>query len=161
MSRVHVLLLIAGGAVAATASAHHGIANFDLNKDISISGTVAKLAFVNPHSWLYVNVVGADGKAAEWQCEMRAATVLRRSGWSEAMFTPGTPVTITGSPDRNQPNTCYLGTITFADGTSMDRYGQRRPHPLLAASRDVRGQRLQALKGLALEPKKGGAGVWK
>jgi hypothetical protein len=73
-----------------------------------------------------VNVVGADGKAAEWQCEMRASTVLRRSGWSEAMFTPGTPVTITGSPDRTQPNTCYLGTITFADGTSMDRYGQRQ-----------------------------------
>ena len=63
MSRVHALLLIAGSAVAATASAHHGIANFDLNKDISISGTVAKLAFVNPHSWMYVNVVGADGKA--------------------------------------------------------------------------------------------------
>lgn len=42
------------------------------------------------------------------------------------MFTPGTAVTISGSPDRQQPNTCYLGTITFADGTSMDRYGQRQ-----------------------------------
>ena len=134
MSRAHVLVLIAGGAVAATASAHHGIANFDLNKDISISGSVSKLAFVNPHSWLYVSVVGADGKATEWQCEMRAATVLRRSGWSEAMFTAGTAVKITGSPDRNQPNTCYLGTITFADGTSMDRYGQRQKAAVAVAA---------------------------
>src|SRR5215510_8441716 len=126
MSRLQVVFSIAAVAVAAIASAHHGIANFDLNKDISISGTVSKLAFVNPHSWLYVSVAGADGKTTEWQCEMRAATVLRRSGWSEAMFTAGTAVTITGSPDRHEPNTCYLGTITFADGTSMDRYGQRQ-----------------------------------
>src|SRR5688572_32630828 len=114
MRRLRVLFSIAGVAFAADASAHHGIANFDLNKDISISGTVSKLAFVNPQSWLYVNVVGADGKSTEWQCEMRAATVLRRSGWSEAMLAPGTAVTITGSPDRQEPTTCYLGTITFA-----------------------------------------------
>jgi hypothetical protein len=126
MSRPYALALLAGCAVAANAFAHHGIANFDLNKDIAIRGTVARLAFVNPHSWLYVNVVGEDGKTAEWQCEMRAATVLRRSGWSEAMFTPGSPISITGSPDRKEPNTCYLGTIMFADGTSMDRYGQRQ-----------------------------------
>lgn len=42
------------------------------------------------------------------------------------MFVPGSAVRVTGSPDRNEPNTCYLGTITFADGTSMDRYGQRQ-----------------------------------
>jgi len=139
MSRVHVVLSIAAVVVAANASAHHGIANFDLNKDIAISGTVSKLAFVNPHSWLYVTVVGTDGKTVEWQCEMRAATVLRRSGWSEAMLAAGTAVTITGSPDRHDPNTCYLGTITFADGTSMDRYGQRqKSETAVAADRPER-----------------------
>src|SRR5690606_27096343 len=106
----------------------------DLNKDVAISGTVSRLAFVNPHSWLYVNVVGPDGQTVEWQCEMRAATVLRRSGWSEAMFTPGSTVSITGSPDRNSPNTCYLGTITFADGSSMDRYGQFQRAPVAVAA---------------------------
>jgi hypothetical protein len=126
MLPLRAVSLVAALLCATAALAHHGIANFDLNKDIAISGTVSKLAFVNPHSWLYVNVVGADGKTTEWQCEMRAATVLRRSGWSEAMFTQGTAVSITGSPDRNAPNTCYLGTIAFADGTSMDRYGQRQ-----------------------------------
>jgi hypothetical protein len=131
---------LGGGLVAAGALAHHGIANFDLNKDVAISGTVAKLAFVNPHSWLYVDVTGPDGKVTQWQCEMRAATVLRRSGWSEAMLAPGTAVSVTGSPDRNAPNTCYLGTITFADGTSMDRYGQRqKAEPTaVAASRPER-----------------------
>ena len=127
MSRLRALCLLFGSSLAAaSAFAHHGIANFDLNQDIAISGAVAKLAFVNPHSWLYVSVAGPNGQTTEWQCEMRAATVLRRSGWSEAMFTAGTEVRITGSPDRHEPNTCYLGTITFADGTSMDRYGQRQ-----------------------------------
>ena len=112
--------------MAANAFAHHGIANFDFNKDVAITGTVAKLTFVNPHSWLYVNVPGPNGQATEWRCEMRSATVLRRSGWSQDMFVTGSQVSVTGVPDRNEPNTCYLGTITFADGTSMDRYGQRQ-----------------------------------
>jgi hypothetical protein len=126
MSWVRGVLVFGLGASASTAFAHHGIANFDLNQDIAIEGTVARLAFVNPHSWIYVDTVGPDGKTAQWQCEMRSATVLRRSGWSEAMFAPGTSVRITGSPDRHEPNTCYLGTVAFADGTSMDRYGQRQ-----------------------------------
>ena len=126
MSALRALSLIAAAVLAANASAHHGIANFDFNKDVTISGTVAKLTFVNPHSWLYVNVAGPNGVATEWRCEMRAATVLRRSGWSEEWFTAGSQVNVTGVPDRNEPNTCYLGTITFADGTSMDRYGQRQ-----------------------------------
>ena len=126
MSPLRALALIFGIAVATNASAHHGIANFDFNKDVAITGSVAKLTFVNPHSWLYVTVTGPNGEAAEWRCEMRAATVLRRSGWSEAMFATGSQVRVTGVPDRNEPNTCYLGTITFADGTSMDRYGQRQ-----------------------------------
>jgi hypothetical protein len=133
---VHVILTLAisGGCVAG-ASAHHGIANFDLNKDVAIAGTVAKLAFVNPHSWLYVDVVAANGETTQWRCEMRSATVLRRSGWSETMFVADTPVRITGSPDRYEPNTCYLGTVTFADGSSMNRYGQReKPEPLVAVA---------------------------
>jgi hypothetical protein len=138
--RLACSFLCGGLLLSGVAFAHHGIANFDLNKDIAINGTVAKLAFVNPHSWLYVDVTGADGKTTQWQCEMRAATVLRRSGWSEAMFAVGTTVNVTGSPDRNSPNTCYLGTITFADGTSMDRYGQRQKAETtaVAASRPER-----------------------
>ena len=134
MSRLQALSFVAAALWAGNAFGHHGIANFDLNKDLTISGTVTKLAFVNPHSWLYVSVAGPDGRATEWQCEMRAATVLRRSGWGEDMFKAGTPVTILGSPDRQEPNTCYLGTVTFADGSSMDRYGQMQKAPVAVAA---------------------------
>jgi hypothetical protein len=128
-----VVALVAGAPVAL---AHHGIANFDLNKDVTIDGTVKRLAFVNPHSWLYVNVPAANGDVAEWRCEMRSATVLRRSGWSPTMFPPGTPIKVTGAPDRHDPNTCYLATITFADGTTMDRYGQLQKAGTQASAAD-------------------------
>jgi hypothetical protein len=116
--------------LAPAAFAHHGVANFDLNTELEITGTVTRIAFVNPHSWLYLNVTGKDGQTSAWRCELRGATVLKRSGWSPEMFAPGTRVTITGSPDRFEPNTCYLGTVVFADGTRIDRYGQiKRPVP--------------------------------
>jgi hypothetical protein len=104
--------------------AHHGIANFDHNRDVELHGVVTRIEFLNPHSWLHLDVMGADGEVTSWRCELRGATVLRRSGWSEEMFPEGSPITVTGSPDRRDPTTCYLGTALFADGSSVDRYGQ-------------------------------------
>ena len=106
------------------AAGHHGIINFDLNREIAVSGTVTEFVFVNPHSWLYFDVPGEDGRVAAWKCELRGATVLRRSGWTPELFRTGTRVSITGAPDRFEENTCYLGTVVFSDGTRIDRYGQ-------------------------------------
>jgi hypothetical protein len=108
------------------AIAHHGIINFDLNREIQITGTVTQLRLVNPHSWLHLDVTDAEGKVTKWRCELRGASVLRRSGWSADMFAEGTQVTITGAPDRFTPNTCYLATAVFSDGRRVDRYGQLR-----------------------------------
>ena len=124
------------------AHAHHGIINFDMNKEVDVAGAVTRLAFVNPHSWLYFDVTGADGRVTAWKCELRGATVLRRSGWSAGMFATGTRVRVSGAPDRTEPNTCYLGTIVFENGTRIDRYGQiTRPSATPAAAAD-RPQRL-------------------
>ena len=111
-------------APATMASAHHGIINFDMNREVDVSGVVTRLAFVNPHSWLHFDVTGSDGRVTSWRCELRGATVLRRSGWSPDMFARGTRVRVTGAPDRFEPNTCYLGSAEFSDGTRVDRYGQ-------------------------------------
>ena len=124
MKRALVLMLGAVMLSERQATAHHGFANFDLNKEIEIAGAVKELVFVNPHSWLYLDVAGEDGRVTTWKCELRGATVLRRSGWSPAMFARGTRLTITGAPDRFEPNTCYLGTVVFDNGTRIDRYGQ-------------------------------------
>lgn len=116
--------LIAGAAF--TAQAHHGISNWDLNQDISLTGRLTRIELINPHAWLHLEVRGADGRLVSWKCEMRSSSSLRRSGWTPEMFQAGSTITVTGSPERRKPNQCYLGTIRFADGSSMDRYGQRQ-----------------------------------
>jgi hypothetical protein len=120
-------LTVIGLLAAAPSSAHHGFGTFAMNEDIELSGVVTKLDFVNPHAWLNFEVKGADGKSVAYRCEMRSATTLRRSGWTPEMFAAGTKVTIQGSPDRTDPRACYVSTLVFADGTSLDRYGQRIP----------------------------------
>jgi len=125
--------------LAAPVRAHHGLANFDLNTEITIAGTVTRIAFVNPHSWVYLDVTDENGEVQAWRCELRGASVLRRSGWTPEMFATGTRLTITGAPDRFEPNTCYFGTAVFADGSSIDRYGQiARPEPSLSGTRPAR-----------------------
>ena len=99
---------------ATAASAHHGLANFNLNVDLTIEGKISDIALINPHSWIYVDVANADGTTSKWKCELRGGTVLRRSGWTQDMFEIGSAVTITGSPDRFEENTCYMGSIFFA-----------------------------------------------
>jgi hypothetical protein len=132
--------VVAAALLAAPAAAHHGIGTFDTRKEITLTGTVTGVDFINPHSWLYLDVTGADGKVAAWRCEMRSATTLRRSGWSPEMFKAGESVTISAAPDRNDPNSCYLATIVFADGRSADRYGQlsKAPAPQAPVERAAR-----------------------
>jgi hypothetical protein len=112
---------------ASAAHGHHGFGNFAMNEDIVVTGVISKLAFVNPHSWVYFNVTEADGSVVEHRCEMRSATTLRRSGWTPEMFPVGERITIQGSPDRAEANACYVSTLIFEDGSSLDRYGQRIP----------------------------------
>jgi hypothetical protein len=120
-------LLTAALVVAPAAYAHHGFGNFAMDEDITLSGDIIKVDFVNPHAWVHFNVTKPDGTKAEYRCELRSATTLRRSGWTPEMFAAGTKITIEGSPDRAEKNACYTSTVTFGDGTVLDRYGQRIP----------------------------------
>src|SRR5690606_21608834 len=65
------------------------------------------------------------GKVIKYRCELRAATVLRRSGWTPEMFPTGSRVKIEATAHRQDSNSCYTATVTFADGSQLDRYGQR------------------------------------
>lgn len=110
---------------AGSAAAHHGAGTFELRKTVSYPGaTLTRVEFINPHSWLYFDVADASGRVSKHRCEMRSAHVLRRSGWEAAMFKGGQRIDITASPDRADPNSCYLQTILFENGSRMDRYGQ-------------------------------------
>ena len=111
-------------ACAGAASAHHGPGTFELGKSVTYTGKLTRIDFVNPHSWLYFEVADANGRVSKHRCEMRSAHTLRRSGWSKELFPINSKVTIEAAPDRADPNSCYLNTIRFENGSHMDRYGQ-------------------------------------
>jgi len=104
--------------------AHHGFGTFVLDEDIEVTGTVTGFDFVNPHSWLYLDVAEEGGETVAMRCEMRSANTLRRSGWTPDLFPAGERITITGSPDRDDPYSCYVSTVLFEDGSGLNRYGQ-------------------------------------
>jgi hypothetical protein len=106
------------------ADAHHGIGRYDPRRHVELEGTLTKLDFVNPHSYVYFDVLGDDGKVVAMRCEMRAATVLRRSGWSPDMFRPGVSIKITGRPHRDDPTACHVDTLTLGDAPTLERYQQ-------------------------------------
>ena len=117
-------LAIGALALSAPAWAHHGFGRFDATKDVTIEGTLTGIDFVNPHAYLYFDATTADGKVQPMRCEMRAATVLRRSGWSEEMFVAGKHVAITGNPHRDDPASCYIETLKLGDDATLERYQQ-------------------------------------
>jgi hypothetical protein len=118
-------VLIALFLAAAPVAAHHGFGTFDLSKTVSFPGAkLTKLELINPHSWLYFETTDANGKVTKHRCEMRSVHTLRRSGWTKELFPINSKIDITASPDRLDPQSCYLQTIVFANGARMDRYGQ-------------------------------------
>ena len=122
--RRQIAFLIVLSACAAPALAHHGPGTFELGKSVTYTGTLTRIDFVNPHSWLYFEVTDANGRVSKHRCEMRSAHTLRRSGWTKELFPVNSKVTIEAAPDRADPNSCYLNTVRFENGSHMDRYGQ-------------------------------------
>ena len=120
-----------------TAVAHHGITGqFDLDQTLTVTGVVNRVRFVNPHAYVYFKVTNDAGEEEQWRCELRSGSLLKRAGWSADMFAPGTQITVTGSPDRRDPKTCYAQSISFEDGSVV-----RRRDTLNEAGKAVPGKR--------------------
>jgi hypothetical protein len=122
-------LLRAAVAVAITsftvpALAHHGFGLFQLDIKKEWSGTLTKMNLVNPHSYMELDVTGADGKPLHMRCEMRAATLIKRSGWSTDMFKVGSHVEIKGNPHRDDPSACYIESFSIDGSKEMNRNDQ-------------------------------------
>ena len=122
MTRISILTLLL---VASVAVAHHGTnGQFDHSQAVDVSGVVVKIRFVNPHSYVYFDVTTDNGEVQNWRCEMRAATALKRSGWSADMFPEGTLIRIKGVQARREPYGCYVEEFSLDDGETISRYAK-------------------------------------
>jgi prepilin-type processing-associated H-X9-DG protein len=101
---------------ATCANAHHSTAIFDHSKTETISGTVRKYEWANPHVWIFVSVPQADGSVINYGFESGAPVQLRARGITYQSFRTGDRVTITMHPLKNGQNGGQFITATFADG---------------------------------------------
>jgi hypothetical protein len=109
-------LLLAGSAV----SAHHSFAaEFDANKPIQLRGTVAKVEWINPHTWIHIDVKDADGKLERWMVEGGTPNTLLRRGLTRDSLPEGTEILVDGYRAKNGSNRANGRDVTFPDGRKL------------------------------------------
>ena len=103
-----------------TGLAHHSAAMFEEKRTVTVEGVVTKFEYTNPHSWLWVNVTGADGKVVTWGFEAEGPSTLQRAGIRPSEFPAGTKLTITGRPMKDgRPAAIWVNAVR-ADGKKYD-----------------------------------------
>lgn len=123
MQLIKSFAFAAGVALACTAigaRAHHSFAaEFDINRPVKLTGTVKRMEFSNPHSWIYVEVETAGGDVQEWAVEGAAPNALIRRGWNKNSLPAGTEISVRGFQARDRSYRAAGRDVTLPDGSSL------------------------------------------
>jgi len=121
--RSKVLLTVLGVGflmASGTVRAHHAFtAEFDANQPIVLKGIVSKAEWVNPHSWVYLDVKDDAGKTTTWAIECGAPNALLRRGWNKNSLPIGSEIVVDGYRAKNGSSTANAKDITFPDGKKL------------------------------------------
>ena len=102
------------------APAHHAFAaEYDENKRVTVSGTVTKFEWTNPHVWLHIEARDESGKVTSWSFEMGSPNGLARRGWTRTALKEGDQVTVEGYCAKDGRNLANAGTVTIPDGRKL------------------------------------------
>ena len=113
-------VLLSGGA-----AAHHSVpVNFDQSREITVTGVLTEIKWLNPHSHFRLEVTGDDGGTVEWLVEMGAFNTMRRAGFQTHLFSVGSSVAVTGWPGRRD-RVVYLNRARLEDGAELLCLGAR------------------------------------
>jgi len=118
---VFAALLAAFAILPLAAHAHHSFAaEFDASKVVHLEGTVVQFAWVNPHSWIYMDVKKPDGALEHWKIEGGAPSLLLRRGWNKSSVQPGVKVIVNGFQAHDGSLRASARDVTFPDGRTLD-----------------------------------------
>jgi len=99
------------------ASAHHSFAaEYDADKPVTLTGTVTKMAWINPHSWIYIDVKKPDGTVESWAVEAGPPGVLVRAGFTKDSLAAGTIIKVNGFRAKDGALRANGRDITLPDG---------------------------------------------
>ena len=118
--RFLALAVLAANALAVTAWAHHSHGNYQMTEYTHLTGTVKELHLVNPHTWLYVEVMNTAGKAEMWALETAGISGLARQGITEDTVKIGDTVSVRCHQLRDGSKGCLLGFLTSEDGIERE-----------------------------------------
>ena len=101
-------------------TAHHSFsAEFDEKQPLKLKGKLVEMKWVNPHSWIYIEVMGKDGKPEKWAWETAGVNNLYRQGWKKTDLVLGTVLVIDGHRARSGARVANASTITLEDGRRL------------------------------------------
>jgi hypothetical protein len=122
-TKLATMLGIIGFAIAGwapSASAHHAFAaEFDANKPVNFKGTITKMEWVNPHTWLHISVKRDDGSNENWAIEAGTPNVLFRRGFTKETLQPGTEVMVDGYQAKDGTRRANGRDLTLPDGRKL------------------------------------------
>ena len=103
-------------------SAHHGAANYDIDKQVTMKATVTEWLWANPHCFMKYDTTDEKGNLAHWAVEVSNPTDMTRRGWSLHSFKPGDQVTVTIRPAKNGAPVGQLLKVVLASGQTLLGY---------------------------------------
>jgi hypothetical protein len=119
-SVVATAAVLLAAAAARDAAAHHSFAaEFDANNPVTLKGTITKMEWINPHSWLHIDVKNADGTTTPWMIEGATPNTLLRRGFTREAVKAGTEITIVGYRAKNGANRANGRDLVLADGSRL------------------------------------------
>ena len=112
MNKLLVFFLAAGSLLLASSPvfAHHGTAGYDMDKIITIKGTISSFNWSNPHVVIHIAVKNDKGESQDWIVELAAPSMLARGGWTKNSLKPGDEVVAETHPAKNGVTTGLSGT---------------------------------------------------
>jgi hypothetical protein len=121
---VLVALLVSLFSISGSAFAHHGTANYDMTKVVTVKGTVTDFQFVNPHTLILFDVKNDQGVIEHWQAEATSPNHLVRAGWSKDIIKSGDQISISGFRAKNGSTVMRFQKMVLANGQEISEGGE-------------------------------------